>query len=398
MKVVHICTYDSGGAAKAAFRLHSALSKIDNVDSYFLTLNAISSDAESFSVPRSFLDRVYQWVKRRFDTRKHRRIATKNVEIISFPDTPYNVLKHHLVYEADIINLHWVAGFLDYSSFFTKIDKPVIWTFHDMNPFSGMIHYEGDLLGQNDAFLAIEQFIKLKKKQYISNCKNLHIVCPSQWLLNLAKKSNHFGAKTFNKITYGLDTLVFSTDREKARKHYQIEDNKFVFALVAQSLKNKRKGFDLVLDALAHLKPQIKEQICFLCVGEENDALSFESCFIQIGSIKKEEEMARLLSASNGTIISSREDNLPNVMLESLVVGTPVLGFAIGGLVETIHNGFNGILVDEIDAINLAKGIEQFVNTHFDRKKIRADAIIKYGEEKQAVEYYKLYNESLLKL
>src|SRR5262249_1272615 len=39
----------------------------------------------------------------------------------------------------DIVNLHWVAGFVDYQGFFTQVasQTPVVWTLHDMNPFTG---------------------------------------------------------------------------------------------------------------------------------------------------------------------------------------------------------------------------------------------------------------------
>ena len=44
----------------------------------------------------------------------------------------------------DIIHLHFVAAhYVDYS-FFAKAKKPVIWTLHDMNPFTGGCHYSGD--------------------------------------------------------------------------------------------------------------------------------------------------------------------------------------------------------------------------------------------------------------
>jgi len=46
--------------------------------------------------------------------------------------------------DADIINLHWVAGLVDYSSMATSLaGKKIVWTLHDMNPFTGGCHYAG---------------------------------------------------------------------------------------------------------------------------------------------------------------------------------------------------------------------------------------------------------------
>ena len=45
--------------------------------------------------------------------------------------------------DANVYHLHWVAGFLDYSTFFGAFprDKPLVWTLHDMNQFTGGCHY-----------------------------------------------------------------------------------------------------------------------------------------------------------------------------------------------------------------------------------------------------------------
>ena len=42
------------------------------------------------------------------------------LELFSFPNSNYDITTSPLYQEADIINLHWVAGFLDYESFFSK--------------------------------------------------------------------------------------------------------------------------------------------------------------------------------------------------------------------------------------------------------------------------------------
>jgi hypothetical protein len=45
----------------------------------------------------------------------------------------------------DILNLHWIAEFVDYHDFFRAIPRglPVVWTLHDMNPFTGGCHFDG---------------------------------------------------------------------------------------------------------------------------------------------------------------------------------------------------------------------------------------------------------------
>ena len=45
--------------------------------------------------------------------------------------------------ESEVLNLHWVAGFIDYRGFFRQVPPGlrIVWTMHDMNPFTGGCHY-----------------------------------------------------------------------------------------------------------------------------------------------------------------------------------------------------------------------------------------------------------------
>jgi hypothetical protein len=49
-----------------------------------------------------------------------------------------------LAHDVDVVNLHWVARFLDYREAFAALaeDVPVVWTLHDMNLITGGCHYD----------------------------------------------------------------------------------------------------------------------------------------------------------------------------------------------------------------------------------------------------------------
>src|SRR5690606_41352063 len=58
-----------------------------------------------------------------------------------------NTTNNRLILEADIIHLHWVNfGLLSIDSIgdLLKLGKPVVWTLHDMWPFTGGCHHSGD--------------------------------------------------------------------------------------------------------------------------------------------------------------------------------------------------------------------------------------------------------------
>ena len=91
-----------------------------------------------------------------------------------------------------------------------------------------------------------------------------------------------------------------------------------------------------------------------------------ENCFIpgidirKVGPINDNRKLVDYFSLADAFIIPSREDNLPNVMLESLACGTPVIGFPVGGIKEHVINFKTGLLADNISSESLAEAIEKF--------------------------------------
>lgn len=62
------------------------------------------------------------------------------------------------------------------------------------------------------------------------------------------------------------------------------------------------------------------------------------------------------------TLIASRYENFPMTLLEALSIGCPVVATPVGGIVEIVRNGFNGLLTDRVDAESLAEKIHVLIN------------------------------------
>lgn len=157
MKVLHVNTKDTGGAALAALRLHYALLQA-GFDSSMLVLKLSRTDVPRvFQVPHKRHSRIVTIGRRvgrllglfqSYDEAVTNALAGKVIGFdgYSLPNSPYDITKLDVYKKADIIHLHWVAGFVDYS-FFSKNSKPVVWTFHDMAPFTGGCHYSSGCEG-----------------------------------------------------------------------------------------------------------------------------------------------------------------------------------------------------------------------------------------------------------
>lgn len=401
MNILHINTYDRGGAANAAIRLHQALLK-EGVNSKFLCLHKTKSDIpELFSFERSYPSFWKKGLKKLGLYRTNREKITEKIrklsgkyEAFTFPITDFDLLKNPLVQEADIINLHWVANFLDWPSFFKGINKPIVWTLHDMNPFQGGFHYWEDKKNNELAFSELENDLCEIKTEILSKYMDLHIVTPSKWLLNESKKSQILGDFPHHHIHYSLDLEIFKPHQQSfARDVFGFPDDKKILLFVSQSTTNRRKGLDLLRSALEQLED--KSALVTVAIGSKpKDEASFAGVQF-LGSIHDERLMALAYSAADAFVIPSREDNLPNVMLESIACGRPVIGFTVGGIEEVITNGLNGVLSEEVNAECLAVAITKALEFPFDLDWIRQDAVGRFDQKVQANRYIELFKKLL---
>ncbi|WMI69838.1 glycosyltransferase [Mangrovimonas sp. YM274] len=430
MKVLIVNTYDFGGAANSCVRLHLGLLDCDVDSSLLLRTRQNPNIPNSFisSAPKSIQqknnsNRITRKLKHVFfQKNKDKKEATnglshkidlvlkersKELEMFSLVKSKFDITESVLYKEADIINLHWVADFLDFESFFAKNTKPLVWTLHDMFPFTGGEHYEENYLGidtygkpklrlvsQEEKEISAEIF-SLKQKLFES-CKSLTLVAPSLWLANEAKKSGAFLNNRILHIPYGLDKEVFTLrNKEFSREILNIPKGKKVILFVAESLKNNRKGFVYLMKAFESLN--VNDAV--LCaVGHKTSELKTMGNLIQLGPIKDERLMSLVYSAADIFIIPSLMDNLPNTVLESLMCGTPVIGFPVGGIKEMIDHGHNGLLTNEISVLALQAAIQSFLNGDykFNQSEIRNQAIKKYSLEVQAKKYKELFQGLLI--
>lgn len=416
MKILHINTYDHGGAAIAAIRLHQALIS-QGIESAILFLNRTNHSATaSFqfetinsNTVNTFLKRQAKRVKNKIFTPKlsnailnQKKLQNKPTcyEIFSFSNTDFDITNQECYQEADIIHLHWVAGFVDYN-FFKKNNKPVIWTLHDMNPFTGGCHYSSGCekyktecnncpqlqgtINPNNAFIDQDY-----KKLCLLGCDPI-ITAPSNWLKERSSESNLFGRYINHCIPNSLDLSVFKIyDKTFCKSFFNLPLNKKIILFVSETIDNKRKGFDILLDALSLITSN-NFHICV--IGATNNILLDKNDITFLGKIIDERLLALAYSAADVFVLPSREDNLPNTMLETLSCGTPVISFQVGGMPEIIKTGFNGILAESVCPLSLSNAISDFLKDKyiFNQEQIRNFAVEKFSPEKQVNSYLNIY-------
>jgi glycosyltransferase involved in cell wall biosynthesis len=75
------------------------------------------------------------------------------------------------------------------------------------------------------------------------------------------------------------------------------------------------------------------------------------------GRIESDQKLAQLYAAADTLLLPSVEDNLPNVMIESMCCETPVLAFNTGGFPDAVEDGVTGKLLPTGDTRAFGKAI-----------------------------------------
>lgn len=378
LKIVHLNTYDgNGGAGRACLRLNDALQQA-GVASQMLTFYKFGNNPNI----ANFSARPFGRAMAIFNIFAERFLAkwlTKKVK------TPFSlqwfgsaIHQHPLIKDADIIHIHWINhGFLTPKNLaqLARLEKPIVWTFHDSNAFTGGCHVRYNcenyhrqcgqcpllwLGGDND----ISHRNWLRKQKAYSQL-NFHIVAPSVWMQQSARQSSLLGLRKSTVIANTIEISVFKPYvKVEAKKILRIAPHKFVMMSGFMPSKNdKHKGTEYLLAALQELakRPQINShEIELVIFGNKTDQnmpqFPFKTTFL--GAISKDDHLAKCYAAADVFITASLEDNLPNTVMESLACATPVVAFETGGIPDMVKHMENGYLAKYKSATDLANGIE----------------------------------------
>ena len=190
----------------------------------------------------------------------------------------------------------------------------------------------------------------------------VQVITPSKWLEGCVKSSSLLAHWPVEVIHNPLNDSLFSpVDRTIACMNLGLDPEKKYILFGAATLKNILKGFGHFLEATKKLKELLgqEEGVEILLFGKtrEEVASMFPLPARNISFVQSTEKIVELYSASHLFAIPSLQDNLPNTILESMLCGTPVVGFRTGGIPEMIRHKENGYMADYLDSAALARGM-----------------------------------------
>jgi glycosyltransferase involved in cell wall biosynthesis len=160
-------------------------------------------------------------------------------------------------------------------------------------------------------------------------------------------------------IPNSLDLELYRPlDRAAVRAQLGLPPEGPVALFFAEALEKRRKGMGLLMQALAGLR-ELAGRLTVVCVGKAYLPVPEELTCRRFGEVRDEALLARIYAAADMLLLPSMQDNLPNTMLEAMACGTPVIGFAIGGLPDMIRHQETGLLVAPGDVDGLTGAVRR---------------------------------------
>lgn len=407
MKILIVNTSDvNGGAARAASRLHNALLN-KGVSSQMLVQDK-GGDNSSVLGPKSKMLKFKGVVSPSLDAIPLRSYRKKSKTLFSPASLPFsNIVDRINKIAPDIVHLHWVNGGMIKIEDLKKIKAPIVWSLHDMWPFTGGCHYDEECKGyknkcgnckvlNSDKTKDLSRRIFLRKQESYKKINSLTIIGLSNWLANCAKESALFQDLMVVNIPNPIETDKFKPiDKLVARDILNLpRDKKYILFGAMGATSDPRKGFNELSAAINHLDNDNIELLVFGSSLPTNPPkLKYKTHYL--GCFGDDISLQVIYSAADVMVVPSLQENLSNAIMESLSCATPVVGFDIGGNRDMIEHRKNGYLANPYSVEDLACGINWIIESEtyndlceYSRNKVIAEFNEKLIAEK-VIDLYK---------
>ena len=170
----------------------------------------------------------------------------------------------------------------------------------------------------------------------------------------------------------GVDLARFRPmDRDEARRHLRIDGN----LLLTVGNLVELKGHQLAVQAMVELR-----DARLLIIGEGPMASELRKLAdrLQVGDRvticgnMAQEQLVTYYNAADALVLASSQEGMPNVILESIACGTPVIATGVGGVLEVIRDPAAGIVLRERSPAAIVEAFRQLLARPQDRIRTRA--------------------------
>jgi UDP-glucose:(heptosyl)LPS alpha-1,3-glucosyltransferase len=168
-------------------------------------------------------------------------------------------------------------------------------------------------------------------------------------------------------IRNGVDVARFTPElasrRASVRRRWDLPEGDLLYLFCGRN--GLLKGLDTLIEAMARLPRSIPARL--LSVGERHDAR-----FLKLARERGVEDRVRFLGPQPGMedfygaadvfVHPSRYDPAPNVCLEAMASGLPLIATSCTGIAEVVQDGRDAFVVEKEDAEGLASKMAALAN------------------------------------
>lgn len=415
MRVIHITASDgTGGADRAAVNLHVSLLQAGIESTMLVGKDLVGTKGahvvkQRFLGSREALEGFLIWSQRTTISNTH----------FSSPLPGTICLEEEMIRNADIINLHWVAGMISASTLcqLAEFGKPVVWTLHDTRPLTGGCHFPATCVNYQNSCAECPQLLRdpgamtgqaRRMLQQALDYSDVHFVAPSTWMREMVNSSESGRSRKVSTIPYGVDDELFAPiGRAEARQKLGLREGALYILLASHHIEEKRKGFPEAREILRHvsnldaLRDSVESgNLRLLLCGHGDDGVEIPGWEVdRVGYLSKE-AMPWLYNAADLLLFTSTQDNLPNVVMEAMSCGTAIAAHDLPGIRDMFGSGDPaGLLLPMNDALASAMSVGEFLEKESARHEAglhaRRRILNHFRLNMQASSYIRLY-ESLL--
>jgi len=341
-----------------------------------------------------------------------RKIAPRAVSYWMHGRSLRDLRKALIEFAPDVIHIHnlhsaWWTGAPNEVLHVCREVAPVVWTLHDMWSFTGCCAYSLEC----DAFLSdcshdcplARQYYPFrqrlvpgewrKKRQALQSVPDAVAVAPSRWLAGLARKGLWRDHRV-EVVANGIDPSTYSpTDRPSNRRRFGLQAGAPVI-LASFNSTPPYKGAEILMRLLDRYKGQLLQWV-FLGSHLPKEYLAYSNVH-SIGYLCDERDKSALFGCADLYIHASLAENLPNIIIECMLCGTPSLGFNVGGVSELIRPDQTGWLAKQPTLEGLEAGLFAALQSGFPeqmRSSCRTFAVANFSAHTQARKYLNIFEE-----
>ncbi len=212
------------------------------------------------------------------------------------------------------------------------------------------------------------------------------IVCQDQKFYSALVQLGVPEKKIIN-IANGLDMQLFHPiPKDEARKHLNLETKeKYILAVGRLS---KSKGHSCLIQAFNKLL-ESNQDLRLIIVGDGEERENLKNLAVQLNiadkitftGFQKNNLIPLWLNSADIFILPSQLEGTPNILLEAMACGLPVIATKVGGVEEIIKNQLNGLLIEPNSIMEIENAIEQFLGNPLIRKNMGEAALKTISEQ-----------------